>query len=342
LGRLFQVFDFSRPVSVWIPPFSMHDALNGRRFDPALPMEHAHETLITGVLPQPPVRRSRDDHNPAAFCQMVQERRSMKRTLIGVKGVIRTLLLVSCAMTTAGVALQSLCYGTPIVTDALLKLAVDVNAGGVGFSYTATAYPGENYQPRGSIYWDPVVQDNLSAGPPQVISIGCSFFSQGPSSDLNWSSESTLNFSDVLADSSTAEGDIYRVGTLGYTEFGVYSYGDSSADVKYDAEFSIASPEGIVRTYLAEYSVVQGEYVKFNDSGPLGGVGSAKINFSWQHIFTPGSSQNRQIGVFAVVNPVPEPSTCAMALAGLACGGYLVRRRRRSLTGERRPSTSRA
>ena len=27
---------------------------------------------------------------------------------------------------------------------------------------------------------------------------------------------------------------------------------------------------------------------------------------------------------------VPEPSTCAMALAGLACGGYLVRRRRRA------------
>jgi sulfatase modifying factor 1 len=30
--------------------------------------------------------------------------------------------------------------------------------------------------------------------------------------------------------------------------------------------------------------------------------------------------------------PVPEPSTCAMALAGLACGGYSIFRRRRSLT----------
>jgi hypothetical protein len=27
--------------------------------------------------------------------------------------------------------------------------------------------------------------------------------------------------------------------------------------------------------------------------------------------------------------PVPEPSTCMMALAGLACGGYLVRRHRK-------------
>ena len=29
-----------------------------------------------------------------------------------------------------------------------------------------------------------------------------------------------------------------------------------------------------------------------------------------------------------VVVPIPEPSTCMMALAGLACGGYLVKRRR--------------
>jgi hypothetical protein len=28
--------------------------------------------------------------------------------------------------------------------------------------------------------------------------------------------------------------------------------------------------------------------------------------------------------------PVPEPSTCAMALAGLACGGYSLLRRRRA------------
>ena len=27
---------------------------------------------------------------------------------------------------------------------------------------------------------------------------------------------------------------------------------------------------------------------------------------------------------------VPEPSTCAMALAGLACGGYTMSRRRRA------------
>ena len=31
------------------------------------------------------------------------------------------------------------------------------------------------------------------------------------------------------------------------------------------------------------------------------------------------------------ITVVPEPSTCAMALAGLACGGYTLFRRRRGL-----------
>jgi hypothetical protein len=30
-----------------------------------------------------------------------------------------------------------------------------------------------------------------------------------------------------------------------------------------------------------------------------------------------------------IITLVPEPSTCAMALAGLACGGYSIFRRRK-------------
>jgi hypothetical protein len=33
--------------------------------------------------------------------------------------------------------------------------------------------------------------------------------------------------------------------------------------------------------------------------------------------------------LYMKVAAVPEPSTCMMALAGLACGGYLVRHRRK-------------
>jgi len=46
--------------------------------------------------------------------------------------------------------------------------------------------------------------------------------------------------------------------------------------------------------------------------------------------FTQPTSDEGDILTFRLAAPaaVPEPSTCAMALAGLACGGYLVRRRR--------------
>jgi hypothetical protein len=56
-------------------------------------------------------------------------------------------------------------------------------------------------------------------------------------------------------------------------------------------------------------------------------------------IVSPGSNPNGdgqwtdtsgQISfLFEGVRAVPEPSTCALALAGLTCGGYLVRRRRK-------------
>jgi hypothetical protein len=32
-----------------------------------------------------------------------------------------------------------------------------------------------------------------------------------------------------------------------------------------------------------------------------------------------------------IITPVPEPSACIMALAGLACGGYVVFRRRKQV-----------
>ena len=49
--------------------------------------------------------------------------------------------------------------------------------------------------------------------------------------------------------------------------------------------------------------------------------------FNTNVVFSPTPQAGSVIGTIAAV---PEPSTCAMALAGLACGGYLVRRRRRA------------
>ena len=50
----------------------------------------------------------------------------------------------------------------------------------------------------------------------------------------------------------------------------------------------------------------------------------------------PSTSQVNTLG-FRIVS-VPEPSTCVMALAGLACGGYSLVRRRRARPGYTRPA----
>jgi len=47
------------------------------------------------------------------------------------------------------------------------------------------------------------------------------------------------------------------------------------------------------------------------------------LNFQDDYAPTSGTQK------FVAITAVPEPSTCMMALAGLACGGYLVSRRRR-------------
>jgi outer membrane protein assembly factor BamB len=46
-------------------------------------------------------------------------------------------------------------------------------------------------------------------------------------------------------------------------------------------------------------------------------------------LVAPGTGGMGRANSMLFVAPVPEPSTYAMALAGLACGGYLVRRRRK-------------
>jgi hypothetical protein len=53
-----------------------------------------------------------------------------------------------------------------------------------------------------------------------------------------------------------------------------------------------------------------------------------RFDMASQEIMSTQSSHDADLQSFYA--PVPEPSTYCMALAGLACGGYLVRRRRRS------------
>ncbi len=64
--------------------------------------------------------------------------------------------------------------------------------------------------------------------------------------------------------------------------------------------------------------------------GSLPGL-SNKSNSEWVETgATPSTFSNNMYGISQVLTAVPEPSTYAMALAGLACGGYLARRHRRT------------
>jgi formylglycine-generating enzyme required for sulfatase activity len=54
------------------------------------------------------------------------------------------------------------------------------------------------------------------------------------------------------------------------------------------------------------------------------------FGLSSSYRFASGPSGENIVGVGFRLAAVPEPSTCAMALAGLACGGYSLFRRRRA------------
>ncbi|MFM9059260.1 MAG: PEP-CTERM sorting domain-containing protein [Planctomycetaceae bacterium] len=58
------------------------------------------------------------------------------------------------------------------------------------------------------------------------------------------------------------------------------------------------------------------------------GLGSAEVYGVFADANYVYAATNGGVSI-AAINPVPEPSTYAMALAGLACGGFAMRRRRR-------------
>lgn len=64
-----------------------------------------------------------------------------------------------------------------------------------------------------------------------------------------------------------------------------------------------------------------GQYVRFDS---IAADESGTITINWARNGNAISALNG-----LQVQAVPEPSTCGMAIAGLACGGYLVRRRRK-------------
>ena len=233
-----------------------------------------------------------------------------------------------------------MCNAEIVIADAISELSVAAYAGSQTYSYALTSHLNEFYSVRGNNLWQNGNQTiNQESFSPSLNSSGVDIgfsvsdkLSDDPFVVFWVGGLPTVYLSDLYsyAHSSTAEGDVYRVGKIAFYTSDFGSNGGNT-DVTYEAHFSIASTVPILRTYLSEYSIVQGDYVPFNDSGPLGGAASATVSYSWQATHSDESPipVSRFIDVLAVVAPVPEPSTYAMALAGIACGGYSMFRGRK-------------
>lgn len=105
-----------------------------------------------------------------------------------------------------------------------------------------------------------------------------------------------------------------------------YTYGDWT--ITSNVRFEITSEMPMSRVFVTVLGAptASGELI-IQDSGELGGLTSFSGLVSQSSVNSSFFSEYR---VYAIVPiPVPEPSTYAMALAGLACGGYFLFRRRK-------------
>jgi sulfatase modifying factor 1 len=124
-----------------------------------------------------------------------------------------------------------------------------------------------------------------------------------------------------------------------HAPFGVYSVTQSS---DYSTSQNYLTDVGAFSSSVSAYGTFDqnGNVIEWNDltgapgssRGRRGGFwdGSA-FSLSSSVRFTNAPSSETNVLGFRLASPVavPEPSTCAMALAGLACGGYSMFRRRR-------------
>jgi sulfatase modifying factor 1 len=176
-----------------------------------------------------------------------------------------------------------------------------VNPGATFYVPTENQWYKAAYYKGGSTnagYWDHATQSDLQ---PTLVTAG----STGIGS--SGSTGNSANYASA-ADWNSQDGNVTTVGTNG----GPSAYGafDMSGNVQ-----------------------------EWNDlTGSAGGLRGLRGGFWSNTAFrlsvyyrsTENSLRETDYDGFRLAAPVPEPSTCAMALAGLACGGYSLFRRRRA------------
>ena len=78
----------------------------------------------------------------------------------------------------------------------------------------------------------------------------------------------------------------------------------------------------------ADFTSIGNATYNVNPAATGGSLTSSLLPATWNGSFPGGTFYNAANLTINPAVPVPEPSTCAMALAGLACGGYSMFRRR--------------
>lgn len=187
--------------------------------------------------------------------------------------------------------------------------------------------------------WDNEPVDQ-SYGPSEGFSqLGAGFFGRGYGIDAFFSGSPAMIYSPFVSverpfpEIGTDMQYVYKIGTLNFAAYQHFPGGTWTWE--FNGSYTIASDEPMSRVFVTVFGAPtpSGETV-VRDSGELGGAfsysGSYDLTIQTADILYNGSWQSAEYGIYAVVPvAVPEPSTSAMALAGLACGGYSLFRRRK-------------
>jgi hypothetical protein len=133
----------------------------------------------------------------------------------------------------------------------------------------------------------------------------------------------------ITTGSSTLQATMVTDGSIGQ-QVGVFSVDFSAVVAGYGADF-FGYLDGNGSTVAAPFGL--SNFGLYTDLlSPFSGSGLDQIiptSFDTNVGRFSRSGQTDQASTFTV-SALPEPSTCAMALAGLACGGYSLFRRRRA------------
>jgi hypothetical protein len=177
----------------------------------------------------------------------------------------------------------------------------------------------------------------LAASWGQPVSAGLVFIytDDGTDTTVNWSGTLDINGLTVEDTGSTSSGNLVRAITAP-----IIAAMDSSPKLRIDFPFSSWTAFGTANSLTP--TNITGDNIGLNTFGgdlflPQGYTSGSPLSGSFQFLGQTVAS----MGIFYSPNAlvlsngdtvavgVPEPSTYAMALAGLACGGYTMFRRRK-------------